>query len=109
MGKIELKVKVTFEGPSVMLSFALKIYTQKGDLEVIYDVIVTSSDVARTKQLYLLNEIKLDMVKQSLKFSKSLTLHGLSQGQGQKSRSISHLKLRGTYFHMDLTRSLYDN
>ena len=54
-------------------------------------------------------DILLDMDKRSLKFSKSLTLLGLIQGQGQRSRSRSHTKLLSTCYHMNLTWRLYDN
>ena len=52
-------------------------------------------------------DILLDMVERSLKFWKSLTLHGLIQGQGQRARS--HSTLLGTCYHTNLTRRLYDN
>ena len=54
-------------------------------------------------------EILLDRVEKNLIFSKTLTLHGLSQGQGQRSRSMSRSTLLWTCFHMNLTRRLYYN
>ena len=54
-------------------------------------------------------DILLDMVDRSLNFSKYLTLKGLIQGQGQRSRSRSHSKLLRTCYHMNLTRRLYGN
>ena len=54
-------------------------------------------------------DILLGYVGDSLIFFENIDLDRFFQGQGQRSRSRSHLKLLSTCYHMNLTRRLYDN